>query len=373
MIIAELKVMGSDKISRPGSRLVSRERIHQVLSAPLFLDRIFFEKRRVERTKGSLSIVVLSLAGESPVVSICEEVLGWVVSQVRETDVVGFLDEYSIGILLLGTDKVGCGILSRRIRSNSTANGFSLVEGTYPDEIFERLLPHAAIEEDWGHLWGGGVKRSRLMLFAKSAIDFIGAGVGVVVFLPVMLLVALMIKASSPGPVFFKQIRLGRNGVPFTLYKFRSMHINVDDALHRDYISRLIGGADSTVNQGDSDSPFFKIRHDPRVTTVGRFIRKTSLDELPQLFNVLKRDMSLVGPRPPLPYEVAQYQAWHLRRIFEVLPGITGLWQVEGRSKTTFDDMVRLDIQYIQHWSIALDIQIIIKTIPVVIKGFGGA
>ncbi len=186
-----------------------------------------------------------------------------------------------------------------------------------------------------------------------------------------MLLTALAIKFTSPGPIIFKQIRLGQRGVPFVFYKFRSMLTNTDDRIHREYVTHLIKGNLKEINQGDQETPLYKIKEDPRVTRVGRIIRKTSIDELPQLFNVLKGDMSLVGPRPPLPYEVEKYQSWHLRRILDAKPGITGLWQVEGRSQTSFDDMVRLDLQYIRNWSPWLDFKILLKTVKVVLKSAG--
>jgi lipopolysaccharide/colanic/teichoic acid biosynthesis glycosyltransferase len=145
----------------------------------------------------------------------------------------------------------------------------------------------------------------------------------------------------------------------------------MDDQIHREYIQNFINGDHEKVNQGDAEKPLYKIKSDPRTTRVGRFIRKTSIDELPQFFNVLKGDMSLVGPRPPLPYEAEKYQSWHLRRILEMKPGITGLWQVEGRSKTGWDDTVRLDIRYIRHWSLMLDFKILFKTVKVVLRDRG--
>jgi lipopolysaccharide/colanic/teichoic acid biosynthesis glycosyltransferase len=182
-----------------------------------------------------------------------------------------------------------------------------------------------------------------------------------------MLITAIAVAMSSPGPVIFKQVRLGRRGVPFVFYKFRSMFCNADDRIHREYVASLIKGDLEGANQGDAAQPLYKLKSDPRVTRVGRFIRKTSLDELPQLFNVLKGDMSLVGPRPALAYEVEKYQSWHLRRILEVRPGITGLWQVEGRSKISFDDMVRLDLRYIRNCSFPDDFRILLRTIKVVL------
>jgi lipopolysaccharide/colanic/teichoic acid biosynthesis glycosyltransferase len=183
-----------------------------------------------------------------------------------------------------------------------------------------------------------------------------------------MLITALAIKATSPGPVIFSQTRLGKQGTPFTFYKFRSMHVNMDNQIHREYVQDFIKGNHAKINQGDAEKPLYKIKSDPRITRIGKFIRKTSIDELPQFFNVLKGDMSLVGPRPPLPYEAEKYQAWHLRRILEMKPGITGLWQVEGRSKTEWNDSVRLDIRYIQNWSLLYDLKILLRTVKEVLR-----
>jgi len=146
------------------------------------------------------------------------------------------------------------------------------------------------------------------------------------------------------------------------------MRCDNDDAVHREYVKNLIQGRHDQINEGDAEQPAYKMQSDTRITAVGRIIRRTSIDELPQLFNVLKGEMSLVGPRPPIPYEIEDYQSWHLRRLQEVRPGITGLWQVEGRSKTSFDDMVRLDLRYIRNWSLWLDIKILFKTVLVVIR-----
>jgi lipopolysaccharide/colanic/teichoic acid biosynthesis glycosyltransferase len=154
-------------------------------------------------------------------------------------------------------------------------------------------------------------------------------------------------------------------------YKFRSMHCDADDQIHRDFVSSLIKGHHDLINQQDALDPLFKIKSDPRVTAVGRIIRQTSIDELPQLFNVLKGDMSLVGPRPPLPYEAVEYQSWHLRRILEIRPGITGLWQVEGRSKVSFDEMVRMDLRYIKNRSLVYDLKLLLKTVKVVLRQKG--
>lgn len=207
--------------------------------------------------------------------------------------------------------------------------------------------------------------------FLKRLMDIVGSILGILMLLPLMLITALMVKISSKGPVIFKQRRVGFRGKYFTFLKFRSMFVNNEDRLHQDYVTKLIHGANDQINKGTKEKPFYKIVDDPRITRIGRFLRKTSLDELPQFFNVLKGEMSLVGPRPPIPYELKAYQNWHFRRILAVKPGITGLWQVSGRSRTTFDEMVRLDIEYAENWSLWLDLKILFKTVKAVLAAEG--
>ncbi len=181
-------------------------------------------------------------------------------------------------------------------------------------------------------------------------------------FSPIFFGIAMLIKFTSQGPVFFKQERIGLYGKKFLFFKFRSMYVDSDASIHKEFVKNLIRGQQSNT---------YKITSDPRVTSVGQFLRKTSLDELPQFFNVLKGQMSLVGPRPPIPYEYAEYDVWHRKRLVEMKPGITGLWQVKGRSSTTFDDMVRMDLQYIKEWSLWMDMKILMKTPWVALKGKG--
>jgi len=192
----------------------------------------------------------------------------------------------------------------------------------------------------------------------KRAIDLLGAAVGLLVLLPLMAALALAVRIDSPGPAIFRQERVGRGGRTFTCLKFRTMV--------RDAEAQL----DALRDRNEADGPLFKIKDDPRRTRVGKFLRRTSLDELPQLWNVLRGEMSLTGPRPAIPAEVAQYEPWHLRRL-EVSPGISGMWQVSGRSDVGFDEMVLLDIYYIENWSPLLDLRIILKTIPVALFGKG--
>ena len=195
-------------------------------------------------------------------------------------------------------------------------------------------------------------------LFIKTVIDYLGAIAGLVLFFPIMLITACAIKMTSPGPVFFKQVRCSLNGRKFVIRKFRSMTSDAEDI------------KDSLFMLNEQDGPVFKIKDDPRITMVGRFIRKTSIDELPQLLNILSGHMSLVGPRPPLPSEVEQYKPWHRRRL-SMKPGLTCIWQVKARNKTDFETWMKLDLEYIDNWSIILDIKLILMTIPTVLRMAG--
>lgn len=205
-------------------------------------------------------------------------------------------------------------------------------------------------------------------LAMKRTIDIIGSVVGLILFAPVFLIIPAIIKLTSSGPVFFRQERVGRGGKVFRIYKFRTMTTGNSESCHKEYMKQFIKGCAEKVSD-ESGQKVFKLVNDTRVTPIGKFLRKTSLDEVPQFLNVLFGNMSLVGPRPPIPYEVEEYDLWHRRRIHEFKPGITGYWQVEGRSTTNFDGMVRMDIQYIKIWSIALDLKMIIKTPIALIKG----
>jgi exopolysaccharide biosynthesis polyprenyl glycosylphosphotransferase len=206
---------------------------------------------------------------------------------------------------------------------------------------------------------GGWAKRSFDILFT-----LIVAALG----LPFYLLIAALIKLTSEGPVLFVQERVGQDGRTFRFFKFRTMLVDNSDHQHRSFAEDFIKGR---LMSESGDRRVFKLQNDPRVTSIGRFLRKTSLDELPQFINVLRGEMTLVGPRPPLSYELAHYKEWHRGRLV-VKPGLTGLWQVSGRSTVPFDEMVMLDLYYIENWSLALDMKIILRTVPVMLFGLGG-
>jgi exopolysaccharide biosynthesis polyprenyl glycosylphosphotransferase len=201
----------------------------------------------------------------------------------------------------------------------------------------------------------------------KRASDILIASAALAVLSPLWLVIAALIKLDSKGSVFYRQERVGMDGRIFLFYKFRTMLTGADDALHREYQRQFIAGLPET-NLGDSKRPVYKLAGDYRVTRVGRVLRRLSLDELPQLLNVLRGDMSIVGPRPPIPYEVEAYELWHRKRL-DMKPGLTGLWQVSGRNRLPFDEMVRLDLFYIENWSLLLDLKIILRTLPVMLRG----
>jgi len=209
--------------------------------------------------------------------------------------------------------------------------------------------------------------------FIKRSFDILFALIGVILTFPIWLIVAILIKLDSKGAIFFKQERVGMDGRIFLCYKFRTMHSDADESIHKEFYRKNIVGLLDEANAGNGAKPVFgKVKNDPRITRIGKLLRRFSIDELPQLLNVLKGEMSVVGPRPPIPYEVEEYQIWHRRRL-DVKPGITGLWQVSGRNRIPFEEMVKIDIYYIENWSLWLDLKIILLTIPAILRGDGAS
>jgi exopolysaccharide biosynthesis polyprenyl glycosylphosphotransferase len=203
----------------------------------------------------------------------------------------------------------------------------------------------------------------------KRVSDIVIASLTLALLSPFWLLIALLIKSDSKGPVFYAQERVGMDGRIFLVYKFRTMRMDADSEIHREYQRKFIAG-DAEANVGDAQKPAYKLRDDPRITRVGRVLRRLSLDEVPQLFNVLRGDMSIVGPRPPIPYEVEAYELRHRKRL-DMKPGLTGLWQVSGRNRLPFEEMVKLDLFYIENWSLLFDVKIILRTVMVMLRGDG--
>lgn len=351
----------------------SRKGRSRLLPRSYFLELARREQLRALRLSSHVSLVILTAdsGGKAALVRL-HRLARVVEGLIRETDIIGWWDEGAIAVLLADTDEKGAQDCARRILENAASRQVAVKVLAYPElglRIAQAPAPVGSAPDQ--PLLTEPARHSRLAVAIKRLIDIVGSVLALAVLSPLMLATALAVKATSKGPVIYKQIRLGYGGVPFVFYKFRSMRTDAEDTIHRSYVSNFIKQGSEEGNNGDSGTPFFKIKDDPRVTPIGAFIRRFSIDELPQLYNVLKGDMSLVGPRPPIPYEVEAYRTWHLRRILEVKPGLTGLWQVEGRSQVSFDDMVRLDLRYAQNWSLLLDLKILLKTVKVVLQGRG--
>ena len=346
-----------------------------VISEPLFSDVLLRERRRAERSDLSMELLTVTFDGRSDHAdAIWKAAVDAVNCAARETDIVGWMRTNAVlGIILseVAADKDSADQVAQRIRrelvkriSAAKRDTFSVRVHKSPD--VEAAANGSTLDEALIDISSDRRPRPTGYDVAKRSLDIVGSAALLAGLSPLMLLIAGLVKLKSEGPVLFKQVRVGQRGRPFEMLKFRTMHVNNDDRIHQAFVADLIKAA--TPANG-----VFKIVDDPRVTSIGRFLRKTSLDELPQLWNVVRGEMSLVGPRPPLPYEVKRYKPWHRRRILEAKPGITGLWQVKGRSRTTFDEMVRLDLRYARTRSLWMDIKILLATPGAVISGKGAA
>lgn len=365
------------------SRVRSQSRwqgIPLVIEEGLFRDALLREQRRADRFEQPFVLVLVSLrAGRTCDSSTWLAVIEGLTLAKRDTDIVGwFARGATLGMIVPEVD-TNQAVTSREVESRVQAALARRLDVDARDAFVVRSHRHTlrtpTITEtrELQDPVLSGLRSSaanRLRSALKRMLD-IAASASLLFFLaPLLLLIAALVKLKSPGPVFFRQSRIGENGQPFMMLKFRTMRVNADNGIHKEFVSQLIKGSSPTGGDSGKEAPF-KIVDDPRVTSIGRLLRKTSLDELPQLLNVLVGDMSLVGPRPPLAYEVEQYKAWHYRRVLEAKPGMTGLWQVSGRSRTTFDDMVRLDLRYAKNPSAWADIKILIATPRAVISGKG--
>jgi exopolysaccharide biosynthesis polyprenyl glycosylphosphotransferase len=362
-----------------------------VLNEESFQRTLSLERKRTERSRKPFLLMLLEFGDILPQES--HRALGKVISALssstRATDVVGWFKNHSVvGVLfteIIIDDQSS--IVSTMMARVSETLGHSLTL----DQFNQVRISFHVFPEPWD---GGMFDRpSNPMLYPdfsdqddrrkyrfaiKRLIDIVGSGIGLILSTPVFLVVAALIKLTSEGPVFFRQQRIGQHGTPFTFLKFRTMVTNNDHSLHKEFVQQLIAGKVKPNSNGNGNGngssnghSVYKITADPRITKIGSFLRRSSLDELPQLFNVLKGEMSLVGPRPPVKYEVDAYDIWHRGRLMEAKPGITGLWQVNGRSRVKFDEMVRLDIRYARTWSLWLDIKILLRTPHAVFLGEG--
>lgn len=342
-----------------------------------FLERVAQECRRAERS-GQRFLLVL-IKGFEACLECVPAIATSLAALIRETDTYGWYEDCrTLGILFaeLGGAKPESarGPIVEKIQAALLQAGCAekLSVSTYvlPRDLNEQVRPGDAPNHVDKHL--DPLSSSlKLRLGIKRVIDLVGSALLLIALLPLMAVIALAVKCGSRGPILFRQTRVGQGGRPFTFLKFRSMVVANDPSLHENYVKQFIHGT-AAKNTNEKGEGVFKLIEDPRVTKLGRLLRKTSMDELPQLWNVLCGEMSLVGPRPPIPYEVECYDLWHQRRVLEVKPGITGLWQVRGRSRTGFNEMVRLDLLYARKWSLWLDIKILLQT-PMAVFGAGGA
>ena len=360
-----------------------------VLPEDIFLGILSLERRRAERSNKKFLLLLID-AEDATVAGLRTKIMSGVIKAAsaarRDTDLAGWYKVNSI----FGIIYTELGALE------DSATIKKLV-----DRIHETLLTYLSDEEVKlvhvsAHIFTDGSNESgsndnepntpanhRLYpdlfhrdeakkgsLLAKRAMDIIGSAAALLLFSPLLIPIAIAVKLTSKGPILFKQERLGQFGRVFTCLKFRSMYANNNLKIHQEFMKGVISGAYDGKGDGKT-KPVYKMTDDPRITRIGRILRRTSLDELPQFINVLKGDMSIVGPRPPLAYEYEEYDLWHRGRVLEVKPGITGLWQVKGRSRVNFDDMVRLDLHYARRWSLWLDFQILAKTPRAVLRGDG--
>ena len=346
---------------------------YSVLAEEPFHRMIALERKRTERS-GQPFVLMLLDGGDCLPSDRNGRVLSKILSALslatRETDVTGWYKNHSIvGVMftdisvaeresILGTMMSR---VSETLRNNLNDDKFQQIAMSlhvFPEEWDqESTLGNPALYPDFVNRNEG----QKLAHVTKRVMDIVGSSVALALLAPVFLLVAALVKLSSRGPILFKQERLGQFGKSFTFLKFRSMYANNDRKIHQEFMRRVIKGDHDGKVDGASKA-VYKMTNDPRITKIGSFLRRTSLDELPQFINVLKGDMSLVGPRPPIAYECKEYDIWHRRRVLEIKPGITGLWQIKGRSRVRFDDMVRLDLQYVRTWSLWLDLQILAQT-----------
>src|SRR5579872_59421 len=355
-----------------------------MLPEELFMRLLCVERKRTERSRRRFVLMivdpgVLLKAGKE---QILPKLLSAIWGATRDTDIKGwYKDGALLGVMFT---EIGDAEEKQIVHSLTSKVTSAFYETLSIPDINEIKLSFHVFPEDWSSDGGDhpvtstlrialaqALHQQKLALALKRAIDIAGSLAGLILAAPAMLLIALAIKLTSKGPVLFKQVRLGQHGRKFTFLKFRSMYVNNDDKVHREYVAQFIIGSPGAAQAAGDQQRVYKLTADPRITPIGRFLRKTSLDEVPQFLNVLWGDMSLVGPRPPVIYEFNRYDLWHKQRLLAVKPGITGLWQVDGRSRVTFDDMVRLDIRYARSWSLWLDIKILLQTPRAVISGSG--
>lgn len=348
-----------------------------------FKNLLSLERKRTERSKNPFLLMLvnieklINLNGNN---EIANRIASMLFSITREIDIKGWAEYKSvIGVIFTETNGTDKNSLKHKVfdylntvLDEKQANNVELTCYFFPEE-YDKQKPNNSSNLNF---YPDLLKRNfskKSSFFMKRAMDISGSIIALAIFSPIFLIVPLLIKFTSKGPVLFRQERIGQFEKKFMFLKFRTMCVNNDSSIHQEYIKKLICEQKSyAVKKGNGDKTcIYKMKDDPRITPLGRFLRKMSLDEFPQFINVLKGEMSLVGPRPPIPYELDNYDIWHKRRVLEIKPGITGLWQVKGRSRTTFDEMVRLDLKYVREWSLWLDTKILFQTPKAVLNGKG--
>ena len=370
----------SAELPPPQSRVAPGEVLHQ----ETFHRMISLERKRSERSQRPFVLLLIDTGRNQPgdkQSRVLLDMLSALQGATRETDITGWYTTNSVvGVMfteiVLDNNAVLSTILSRV--------GAVLRERLDTDQFSRIKFSFHVFPDDWDSqdqerpsnptLYPDLEKRqesNRLGRATKRMIDVLGSLSLLAILSPVLFMIAAAIKLTSRGPILFQQKRIGEHGTPFTFLKFRSMYMNNDSSEHKEYVRQLIAGQAEKKSANGNGTGVFKLTNDPRITPVGRVLRRSSLDELPQLINVLRGEMSLVGPRPPVPYEVEAYATWHRRRLLEAKPGITGLWQVYGRSRVEFDDMVRLDLRYARDCSPLLDLKILLQTPRAVMSGDG--
>ena len=356
----------------------------EILNQEAFQRIISLERRRTERSRKPFVLMLLDMGDHLPFEATAKslsKLLAAVSVCTRATDVAGWYKQGSV----VGVMFTEIAVEDRRtIVSTMISRVSEMLRTKLSLEQFNRVsVSFHVFPEDWEQespkpsnpvFYPDLVRqaeRKRISGAVKRGVDIAGSITALLCALPFFVLIAAAIKATSKGPVFFRQRRIGQHGRPFVFLKFRSMHVGNNHGIHKQYVQQLIAGKAERQQSDGNSQGVFKLTKDPRITKIGSFLRRTSLDELPQFINVLKGEMSLVGPRPPVPYEVEAYDLWHRSRLLEAKPGITGLWQVSGRSRVTFDEMVRLDLRYARSWTPWLDLQILLRTPAAVLLGEG--
>lgn len=346
-----------------------------------FLKHLHLEQRRTERSRRRFVLLLLEsekLFNRSVGQTVLADIIESLLDSTRETDTTGWYREGAvIGTIFTEIESMDGHSVAQALLMRCT-NALSSVLSV--EQINQIHISLHVFPDDWDAAESGSSKLAVLCPEAdedkrahwvKRSLDIAGSLAALALAAPVLLGVAAVVKLTSKGPILFRQQRVGRYGKPFTFLKFRSMYVKNDHQDHEAFVKRMIQAPGTSPGETAAAGGVYKMTNDPRVTPIGKFLRRTSLDEMPQFVNVLLGDMSLVGPRPPIQYEVKYYDIWHRRRLLGVKPGITGIWQVAGRSRVGFDEMVRMDLQYANSWSVLLDLKLLLQTPRAVIGGDG--